>query len=138
MARGNTRQTGTTGGLPSGGYRMITAAGAVVTLTNGDGEVTREQVAFNDENTTQSLSIGVSLPSLSTSTVGTYARSFGEKSLLLPLLYGMLWLLFVPAAGGVLIMSSLGLLVGAIGSVVWALNAASLAAPGQWLVNQLS
>ncbi|GAA0541470.1 HNH endonuclease [Halorubrum ejinorense] len=96
---------------------------ATVEVTGGDGELVSRRVAFDDENPTQSVSVSVSPPSLSSSTVGGYARSFGEKSLLLPLLYGLLGLIFVPTAGAVLLFSLFGMIAGAIGFVGWTIIA---------------
>ncbi|WP_123622501.1 HNH endonuclease [Halorubrum sp. CSM-61] len=104
---------------------------ATVAVTGGDGELVSRRVAFDDESPTQSVSVSVSPPSLSASTVGGYARSFGEKSLLLPLLYGLLALIFIPAAGVVLLFSVIGMLAGGIGLVGWTLIA--LFFGGSWV-----
>lgn len=93
---------------------------AVVEVTGGDGEVIDERVAFTDETPTRSVSVSVSPPPLSLSTLGTYAWNVGQKSLLLPILYGLLWLTVVPAAGVVLLFSLLGTVAGAVGLVGWA------------------
>jgi len=104
---------------------------ATVAITGGDGELVSRRVTFDDENPTQSVSVSVSPPSLSSSTVGGYARSFGEKSLLLPLLYGLLGLILVPTAGAVLLFSIFGMIAGAIGFVGWTIIA--LFFDGSWV-----
>lgn len=110
---------------------------AIVDVTGGDGESVSRRVTFDDERPTQSVSAPVSPPSLSASTVGEYAWSFGEKSLLFPLFYALLGLIFVPTAGAVLLFSVFGMLAGAVGFVGWTIIA--LFSGGSWtMVGQIA
>lgn len=110
---------------------------ATVEVTGSDGEVISRRVEFSDETPAQSMSVSVSPPPLSLSTIGSYAWSFGQKSFLLPLVYGLLWLTLVPTAGIVLLFSVFGMLAGAVGLVGWTVIA--LFFGGAWsMVGQLA
>ncbi|MGQ4555996.1 HNH endonuclease [Halobellus sp. GM3] len=104
---------------------------AAVSVLGGDGDVTRRRVTFTDETPARSASVSVSPPPLSASTVGSYARNFGQKTYLLSILYALLWLVAVPTAGLALLVSVFGMLAGALGVVGWAILA--LFFDGSWL-----
>jgi hypothetical protein len=110
---------------------------ARVEVTEGDGNISKKQVAFDDNSSTQSVSVSVSPPPLSVSTIGSYAWNFGQKSLLIPILYGLLGLALVPTAGVVLLFSVFGILAGAVGLVGWSIIAIFF--DGSWsMVGQMA
>lgn len=89
-----------------------------VSVIDGHGDAVERTVPFGDSRS-QSLSLPVTPPPLSTSTAGSYLRNFGNKTFLFPLIYLLLWLLFVPLAGIVLFFSVIGMLMGAAGTAGW-------------------
>lgn len=90
---------------------------ATVTVTDGAGDTSRENVSFTDEQTAQSVSIPVSPPP--TSEVGHYFWSTLKKSRLLTIASALLWLLVVPITGLVLLVSLFSSVFGALGTVGW-------------------
>ncbi len=89
-----------------------------VSVVDGRGKSVERTVSFGDSRS-QSLSFPTSPPPLSTSTAGSYLWNFGNKTFLFPLIYLLLWLLFVPLAGIVLLFSVIGMLMGAAGTAGW-------------------
>lgn len=108
---------------------------ATVSVTDGTGEVVREEISFTDEQNVQSVSIPVSPPPASAG--GHYLRSALRKSHLLTIVYALLWLLVVPITGFVLVVSLMSAVFGAVGAVGWL--AITVLFGGSWTtVGQLS
>jgi len=101
---------------------------ATVTVTDGAGEVSKEEVSFTEGGSTQSVSIPVSPPPASAT--GHYVRSVVGKSHLLTIAYVLLWLLVVPVTGLVLLASLMGAVFGSLGTVGWL--AITLLSGGSW------
>ncbi len=67
-----------------------------MTITGGDGGTITRTVSFSDINSNQTVSIPVSPPSLSTSTLGSYLWDAGNKAIAVSLFNALLWLAVVP------------------------------------------